>query len=276
MAGGTAGPAGVQAAYDRAADGWGLGAAKVYAPLARALVATSPVGLAGRLVLDVGAGTGVASEALRVVGARPLAFDLSHGMLAWRHAERPPAAVCDVLALPVRGGAAGGAVAAFLLNHLEQPVAALSELARVVGPGGPVLASVFSNAEQTEVKDAVDAVVAAWGWTPPDWYVAIKHRIAPRLGTPEALATAAAMAGLGSVRAVERRVDVGLRSPEELVTYRLGQAHVASFLAALPAPERQRLRAAAVAAVAAVAPEPLRPAVIFLSAQAPGRRSASP
>ena len=41
------------------------------------------------------------------------AYDLSHGMLAWRHAERPPAAVSDVLALPVRsGGAAVAAVAA--------------------------------------------------------------------------------------------------------------------------------------------------------------------
>jgi hypothetical protein len=90
------------------------------------------------------------------------------------------------------------------------------------------------------------------------------------------MATAAAMAGLGSVLAAERRIDVGLRSPEELVTYRLGQAHVASFLAGLPGPERRRLRAAAVAAVAAAAPEPLRPAVIFLSAQAPGRRSARP
>jgi ubiquinone/menaquinone biosynthesis C-methylase UbiE len=268
MAGGTAGSAGLRAAYDQAADGWGAGAAKVYAPLARALVAASPVGLAGRLVLDVGAGTGVATEALRAAGARPLAFDLSRGMLAWRRADRPPAAVCDALALPVRTGAAGGALAAFLLNHLDEPVAALSELGRVVGPGGPVLASVYSNAEQTEVKQAVDAVVAAWGWTPPDWYQAVKQRTAPQLGTPQAMATAAAMAGLGAVRAVEHRVDVGLRAPEELVAYRLGQAHVASFLAGLPAPERQHLRAEAVAAVAAAAPEPLRPAVIFLTARA--------
>jgi SAM-dependent methyltransferase len=222
----------------------------------------------------VGAGTGVASGALLAAGARPLAFDLSHGMLAWRRAERPPAAVGDVLALPVRSGATGGAVAAFVLNHLEEPGAALSELARVVGPGGPVLASVFSNAEQTEVKEVVDTVVAAWGWTPPDWYLAVKQRTAPQLGTPAAMATAAAMAGLGSVQAAERRVDVGLRTPGELVTYRLGQAHVADFLAGLPPPERRRLRDAAVAAVAAAAPEPLRPAVIFLAAQAPSRRPA--
>jgi ubiquinone/menaquinone biosynthesis C-methylase UbiE len=268
MAGDTAGPAGVRAAYDRAADGWGEGAAKVYAPLARALVAASPVGLAGRLVLDVGAGTGVATEALRAAGARPLAFDLSHGMLAWRRTARPPAAVCDALALPVRTGAAGGAVAAFLLNHLEEPVAALAELGRVTAPGGPVLASVYSNAEQTEVKEAVDTVVAAWGWTPPDWYVAVKQRTAPRLGTPEAMAAAAAMAGLAGVTAAERQVDVGLRTPEELVAYRLGQAHVASFLTALPPPERRRLHTAAVAAVAAAAPAPLRPAVILLAALA--------
>lgn len=179
-------PAGVSADYDLAAPAWGQGASLVYGPLARALVATGPVGLAGRLVLDVGAGTGVASAALLAAGARPLAVDLSHGMLAWRRAERPPAVVGDVLALPVASGAAGGAVAAFVLNHLEEPVAALAELARVVAPGGPVLASVYSNAEQTEVKQTVDAVVAAWGWTPPDWYLALKERGAPQLGTPRA------------------------------------------------------------------------------------------
>jgi SAM-dependent methyltransferase len=263
-------PAGVRADYDRAADGWGRGAALVYGPLASALVAASPVGLAGRLVLDVGAGTGVASRALLAVGARPLAVDLSHGMLAWRRGARPPAVVGDVLALPVASAAAGGAVAAFVLNHLEEPVAAMAELGRVVAPGGPVLASVYSNAEQTEVKEAVDAVVAAWGWTPPDWYLALKERSAPRLGTPEAMAAAAAAAGLRGGIAVERSVDVGLRTPEELAAYRLGQAHVAGFLETLAQEERRRLRAAAVAALTAAGLRSLRPAVIFLAATAPG------
>jgi SAM-dependent methyltransferase len=270
MPGGAGGPASVRADYDRAAESWGQGASLVYGPLASALVATSPVGLAGRLVLDVGAGTGVASEALRAAGARPLAVDLSHGMLAWRRATRPPAVVGDVLALPLASAAAGGVVAAFVLNHLEKPVAALAELGRVVAPGGPVLASVFSNAEQTEVKQTVDAVVAAWGWTPPDWYLTLKERSAPRLGTPEAMAAAAAAAGLRHGRAVERSVDVGLRTPDELVAYRLGQAHVAGFLEGLAPAERRRLRAAAVDALAAAGLRSLRPAVIFLAARAPG------
>jgi SAM-dependent methyltransferase len=263
-------PAGVRADYDRAADGWGHGASLVYGPLASALVAASPVDLAGRLVLDVGAGTGVASTALQAAGARPLAVDLSHGMLAWRRAARPPAVVGDVLALPVASAAAGGVVAAFVLNHLEEPVAALAELGRVVTSGGPVLASVFSNAEQTEVKQAVDAVVAAWGWTPPDWYLAVKERSAPRLGTPEAMAAAAAAAGLRDGTAVERSVDVGLRTPDELVAYRLGQAHVAGFLETLASAERRRLRTAAVAALTAAGLRSVRPAVIFLAARAPG------
>ena len=270
MAGGGADPSGVRADYDRAADGWARGASLVYGPLADALVATSPVDLAGRLVLDAGAGTGVASAALRAAGARPLAVDLSHGMLAWRRAARPPAVVGDVLALPVAGGATGGAVAAFVLNHLEEPVAALAELGRVVAAGGPVLASVYSNAEQTEVKQAVDAVVAAWGWTPPGWYLALKERAAPRLGTPTAMAAAARAAGLRAARAVERSVDVGLRTPRELVAYRLGQAHVAGFLAGLAPAERRRLRAAAVAALTAAGLDSLRPEVIFLTARAPG------
>jgi SAM-dependent methyltransferase len=259
----------VRADYDQAAAGWGEGASLVYRPLAGVLVAVSPVGLAGRLVLDVGAGTGAVSQALRAAGARPLAVDQSHAMLAWRRGERPAAVAGDVLALPVRDAAAGGAVAAFVLSHLEDPVAALAELRRVVAPGGPVLSSVYSNAEQTEVKETVDAVAAAWGWTPPDWYLALRARTAPRLGTPDGMAAAAAAAGLDAVHAEERWVDVGVRTPEQQVAYRLGQAHVASFLAALPPSERHRLRRAAVAAVAAADLGPLRPAVILLAARTP-------
>ena len=88
----------------------------------------SPRPLAGRTVLDAGAATGAASSALTAQRAAVLAVDLSAGMLAWSAATRPPCAVADIRALPLAGGSVDDVVAAFVLNHLAEPVAGLSEL----------------------------------------------------------------------------------------------------------------------------------------------------
>jgi SAM-dependent methyltransferase len=77
--------------------------------------------------------------------------------------------VGDVLALPVRTDAVDGVLAAFVLSHLERPVAGLIELRRVVRPGGAVLATVFSDADRPPLKDRIDAVAASFGWEPPRW-----------------------------------------------------------------------------------------------------------
>ena len=71
-----------------------LGAELVYAPIAAELVATCPHPLSGRTVLDAAAGTGAASKALAAQRARPIAMDLSFGMLAWSAADRQPWTGC--------------------------------------------------------------------------------------------------------------------------------------------------------------------------------------
>ena len=115
--------AGLRAGYDAAAGDWAEGPGPMYAPLARALVAAAPVPLAGRLVLDLGAGGGVAGQAALAAGARQVVgVDLSEGML--RHSPgtprgggwRPVAA--NAVALPFRDGCFGLVLAAFCLNHL--------------------------------------------------------------------------------------------------------------------------------------------------------------
>ena len=121
--------------YAGTAAGWARSVSRVYGPLARELVAASPVPLAGAVTLDLGAGTGLVSAALSAVGARPVALDRSPDMLRWRREERPPAAVADATRLPLRADAVQAAFAAFLLNHLPDPVPALRELARVTRPG---------------------------------------------------------------------------------------------------------------------------------------------
>ncbi len=107
--------------YARSGPRWALGAELVYRPIAAELVAMSPHSLAGRTVLDAGAGTGAASSALNAQHARALATDLSAGMLAWDAAARPPCAVADIRALPLADGSVDDAVGAFVLNHLTDP-----------------------------------------------------------------------------------------------------------------------------------------------------------
>ena len=80
--------------YARSGRRRAFGAELVYGPVAAELVAMSPHPLAGRTVLDAGAGTGAASAALRARNARVLAMDRSAGLLAWNAAAGPPFCVC--------------------------------------------------------------------------------------------------------------------------------------------------------------------------------------
>jgi hypothetical protein len=53
----------MRAGYDAAAEAWADGPGQMYTQLARVLVASAPMPLAGRRVLDLGAGAGVAGQA---------------------------------------------------------------------------------------------------------------------------------------------------------------------------------------------------------------------
>jgi ubiquinone/menaquinone biosynthesis C-methylase UbiE len=203
--------------YAGAARRWAQGATIVYRPIADHLLATSPHPLAGRVVLDAGAGTGVASTALTDLGARAVAVDLSVDMLAWDIRRRPPAAVADVTRLPLRDGSVDDTVAAFVYNHLTQPELALAEAARVTRRGGALLACVYANASRRAVRDAIDRAARTEGWHTPDWYIEIKQQATPLLGAAEDMARVAKRAGLGDVHADERPVDVGVTEAEQLV-----------------------------------------------------------
>jgi len=254
--------------YASAASGWAAGADAVYLPLARALVATSPQSLAGARVLDVGAGTGAGSQALIEVGARPLALDVALGMLRHRALERPPAMVGDAYQLPVADAAVDVVLAPFVLNHLDDPVVALAELARVVGPGGLVLASSFSSTDRLAVKDIVDGVVRDQGWVAPLAYRWLKEHALDLLGTAGRMSRVAEAAGLVDIRVAEVAVPVGVLSPSEQVGFRLGMAHVAEFLAGLDGAGRADVVAAAEAAVAAADDGAvLAPVVVMLAAR---------
>jgi len=255
--------------YARSGERWARGAELVYRPIAAELVASSPHPLTGRVVLDAGAGTGAASAALRRRGAKTLATDLSAGMLAWHAAARPPCAVADIRALPLRTGSVDDAVAAFVLNHLTDPGTGLAELARVTRPGGAILAAVFGTESHSEARDRIDAAALAAGWQVPQWYREMKAVAVPLLGSAEAMAAAARQAGLADVLAEERQVEVGVTEAWQLVRYRLSHPVFAVWLDAI-GPHCAQLFAAEAEAAVGGAMEPFRPTVVFLRALVPG------
>ena len=153
--------------------------------------------------LDAGAGSGVAGEALRT---RARAWSPPTASSTWRPTALGPAVTADVTALPFRDRAFDVVVAAFVVNHLPDPVAGLAELRRVTRPRGAVLASTFS-VERAAAKGAVDEVAAAHGFVPPGWYADLQavraRRRRPGLGR--------AGAGGGRVRPLDGHRGAGRR-----------------------------------------------------------------
>ena len=140
--------AAIGAVYDANGAARDDGPRRIYDQLAVTLLDAASTSYAGVSAVDAGAGTGAATAELLRRGARVVAVDLSAGML--RRVKKAGRASADaiagnIVALPLRDAVADVAVAAFVLNHLPNPVDGLRELARVTRPSGWVLASTFGG-----------------------------------------------------------------------------------------------------------------------------------
>lgn len=251
--------------YDVSAGLWFAGPERLYNRLAGALVATCP-GLAGTHVLDVGAGTGAVSRAVRSAGSLVTATDAAAGMLAHNRDLRPPAVAGDARRLPFRAQTFDAVLLGFVLNNLLEPAQALAEAARVARPRGLVAASTFHAKWTHPAKQAVDTVAAEFGHHPPAWYHHTKESAAALTGSPTALAGVACTAGLERVTVKDRVIDTDVDTPTGIVAWRLGMAHLAPFVTSLSPTDRRRLTDAAVAAVGPT-PERVRPRVLILTAR---------
>ena len=241
---------GLRAGYDAAADGWDSGPGPLYEPLARALVTAARVPLAGRVVLDLGAGTGVAGRAALAAGARRVVgADLSEAMLRHHVLEDGSASfpvAADAVALPFRDGCFDLVLAAFCLNHLSRLEAGLAEMRRV---GAAIAASTFASGWTHPAKEAVDGAARTFGYRPPSWYTALAP--GERAADPQLLAACAVAAGFTHVQTCTVAVPTPIATPARLAAWRLGMAQYAPFLHALDAPSQAAVRHAAEQAVAA-------------------------
>lgn len=257
----------VTEAYSATGGAWQAGPGRVYDRLAEHLVAACPGGVAGRRVLDLGAGTGAASRAAIAAGAADLvASDVAAGMLAHAAGGRPPAVLGDACRLPFRTGSFGAVVAAFCLNHLVDPAVGLAEAARVLTPGGGMVASAYADDDTHPVKATVEAACAVAGWVPGRWYEALRRDAMPGLATVERAEAAARSAGLHESVVTHRQVPFPDLGPTDLVRWRLGMAQVAPFVATLTPGAREALVADALDRLGP-SPPPLVRSMIVITAR---------
>jgi ubiquinone/menaquinone biosynthesis C-methylase UbiE len=253
-------------AYEGVADAWAHGPAVLYDRLASVTIAGIANQLQDMLVLDVGAGTGALCRALQKAGAIPVALDSSRDMLRLIGDAAALSLTGDMCALPFAGGRFEAAVSGFAISHIDAPQNALREMRRVVRRNGRVIAAVFGAAPASVAKDAVDEVARNFGYQPPEWYVELKTRTELRSNTPALLAGCARAAGLDSIEIADVIVDPGIDTPEAIAAYRTGLAHIAPFVASLPASTRIEFVAQSVAAVRKGG-HPVRPRVLVLSSR---------
>lgn len=119
---------------------------------------------AGTRLLDVACGPGhlVAKAAAR--GGRPVGVDVAHAMIRRAQAANPGLKLRqgDAQRLPFPDASFDVGTASFAIMHLSQPERAVSELARVLTPGGRIAVTVWDQPERARLfRWVLDAVAAA-------------------------------------------------------------------------------------------------------------------
>ena len=252
-------------AYSASGEHWQHGPARVYDRLSDVLLERCAAQVAGGRVADIGAGTGAGGRAARRAGAAVVvAFDLAIGMLR-ADPNRSPALVADARAVPVRSGAFDVALAAFTLNHVPDPATGLAEMARIVRPGGAVVAGAYATDDHHPVKEAVEEVMRRRGWELPEWTARMKGEAVPLLATAEGARAAARCAGLDRVTVEIRRVPFPQLSVGDLIGWRLGMAQHAPFLTALGPGAVAAIRAEALEVLGSHPPPLVRSMVVVTS-----------
>ena len=101
----------------------------------------------GQKVLDVAAGTGVSSEPFADAGVDVIAADLSEGMLDVGRRRRPDMTFvqADVTALPFEDETFDAVTMSYGLRNVADYPKALSEIYRVLKPGGRIVILEFST-----------------------------------------------------------------------------------------------------------------------------------
>ncbi len=112
----------------------------VLAPLRRALS-----GAPGRLIADIGGGTGNYSAALRDEGWEPLVVDRSEAMLECARTKGLQTLSCDAQGLPLGDERFDAVMLISMLHHVDDADAVLSEARRILRPGGRLAVMTYTR-----------------------------------------------------------------------------------------------------------------------------------
>lgn len=152
-----------------------------------------------RRVLDVGTGAGAHLPDLRQLApdAWILGVDRSEGMLRLARSHGTPLSLMDVMESGLRDRSFDVAVMIFMLFHVNDPVAALREIRRVLRPGGTLGAVTWAEDPDVEASRLWEAELDALGARDAD-PIPRKHEL---MNTPDNVTRLFATAGLTPLKA---------------------------------------------------------------------------
>jgi demethylmenaquinone methyltransferase/2-methoxy-6-polyprenyl-1,4-benzoquinol methylase len=114
-------------------------------PSVLAALRNALAGAPGGRLADIGGGSGNYARALAAEGWQPTVVDRSPQMLALAAAKGLPCVEADAQRLPFADASFDAAVLVSMLHHVADPAGALAQARRIVVPGGPVAAMVFTR-----------------------------------------------------------------------------------------------------------------------------------
>ena len=118
---------------------------------ARALAIEAVLAVAPDRVLEVGCGEGELAERLTALAPEVVAVDQSPRMVELTRARGVDARVADIQELPFADDSFDAVLAAWMLYHVADLDRGLSELARVLRPGGRLVATTNGNDHLAEL-----------------------------------------------------------------------------------------------------------------------------
>jgi len=142
----------------------------------RFLATTGWDSLARKVILDGGCGTGRFAEIALDLGAEVIALDYSEAAdVCWANLRRFGSRIhviqANLLKLPVKRDALGGAYSMGVLQHTPDPERAFAQLASVVRPGGTVVADSYGRSKLRYLNSIY-------------WYRPLLKHIPPRILFP--------------------------------------------------------------------------------------------